>query len=445
MLADGLVEAPENVIGRAVYLIGSGPAAGPAAAVHYGDKSGDRHLLSLDMGGTSTDLAFIQDGQIATTTEGWIEEERLAIKMVDIHSVGAGGGSIAWVDSLGLLRVGPQSAGSTPGPACYGRGGEDATTTDADLVLGYVPADFFLGGEIALDTKRAEEALRSRVAEPLGLTVPQAAAAVVTAVSAFTADRVAEISTRRGFDVREITLVAGGGAGPVHAAFIADQLLLPRLIVPATAATYSAFGMFVMDVGRNYARSYIARDSDIDVDRVRLLYEELEVEALEAFARTGVPAEKVRFMRTADMRYIGQFSEVEVDFPSGLLKREHLEQADRNFRDRHTALYTFDIPWKGVEFLTFRMRAFMPKVPLRSPAIPTGSADSSRALKRRRECWFDGNLVDTPVYDGPKLLAGNHIDGPAIIEETTTTVVIPSSYSCEVDLGRNYILTRVST
>ena len=445
MLADGLVEAPENVIPRAVYLIGSGPAAAPAAALHYGESFGEQHLLSLDMGGTSTDLAFIQEGQIATTTEGWIEEERLAIKMVDIHSAGAGGGSIAWVDSLGLLRVGPQSAGSTPGPACYGRGGEDPTTTDADLLLGYIPADFFLGGEITLDPDRAATAVRAKIAEPLGMSVPQAANAILTAVSAFTADRVAEISIRRGFDVRDITLVAGGGAGPVHAVFIADHLLVPRVIVPSTASTYSAFGMFVMDVGRNYARSLIARGTDIDLRQVATLYQEMEVEALEALAKMGVPPDKVSFQRTADMRYVGQFSEVEVDVPSGTITTDTLEKAEQNFRDRHTALYTFDVPWQGVEYLTFRMRAFMPKAPFAAPTIPVGSSDASGALKRHRKCWFGEDLAETSIYNGPALLSGNTIAGPAIIEETTTTVVIPPNYSCIVDAGRNYLLTRVET
>jgi N-methylhydantoinase A len=227
MLSDGLVETVENCIPRAVYLIGSGPAAAPAAAVHLGSNNGHGNLLSFDMGGTSIDIGVVMNGEIPTTTEGWVQDERVAIKMVDIMSAGAGGGSIAWVDSLGLLRVGPHSAGSEPGPACYGRGGKDPTVTDADVVLGYVDPDFFLGGDFPLDAGLAAAAIRDKVAGPLNMSVEEAATAIMTAVSSFMADEINEVSTRRGIDVRDLTLVAGGGAGPAHAAFIARSECSP--------------------------------------------------------------------------------------------------------------------------------------------------------------------------------------------------------------------------
>lgn len=444
MLADGLVETPENCIPRAVYLMGSGPAAAPAAAVHYGLEAGHDHLLSFDMGGTSIDLAFIQNGQIATTTEGWIEDERLGIKMVDIDSAGAGGGSIAWVDTLGLLRVGPQSAGSTPGPACYGRGGEDPTTTDADLVLGYVPADYFLGGEILLDEAKAATAIRTKVAEPLGMTIPEAAQAILTAVSSFTADRIEEVSTRRGHDVRDIALVGGGGAGPVHAAFIADHLKIPTIIIPKTASTMSAFGMFAMDVGRNYARSYISRGADVDVAKVAALYDEMEGEARAAFTDIDVDHTEIRFARSADVRYVGQFREVEVDMPGGTIDQAVIDATEENFRHRHTSMYTFGIPWKDVEFLTFRLRAFVSRPPVSAPPMESVGPDPASALKRTRPCWFDGKQVETPIYDGLLTRPGHIIPGPAIIEEPTTTVVIPGAYRCEVQPGGDYHLKRVS-
>jgi N-methylhydantoinase A len=440
MLADGLVESPENCIPRAVYLMGSGPAAAPAAAVHYGLKAGHDHLLSFDMGGTSIDLAFIEDGQIGTTTEGWIEDERLGIKMVDIDSAGAGGGSIAWVDALGLLRVGPHSAGSTPGPACYRRGGEDPTTTDADLILGYIPADYFLGGEIPLDAEMAARAIQRKVA---GMTVSEAAQAILTAVSAFTADRIEEVSTRRGFDVRDIALVAGGGAGPVHAAFIADHLKIATVVIPKTASTMSAFGMFAMDVGRNYARSYISRGADIDVSKVHELFDEMEQEARAAFVDIGVERDAIQFARSADVRYIGQFREVEVDMPGGSVDRAALDATEVNFRQRHTAMYRFGIPWKDVEFLTFRLRAFVPSRPLSVPAIEAAPPDPAAALKRTRECWFDGEQVETRVYDGLLTRPGHIIHGPAIIEEPTTTIVIPRPYRGEVQAGGDYHVKRV--
>ncbi len=468
MLSDGLVETVENCIPRAVYLIGSGPAAAPAAAVHLGSESGHRDLLSFDMGGTSIDIGVVMDGEIPTTTEGWVQDERVAIKMVDIVSAGAGGGSIAWVDSLGLLRVGPNSAGGDPGPACYAKGGADPTVTDADLALGYLDPDFFLGGEIPLDSALAEKAISDKVAGPLGMTVIQAAQAIMTAVSSFTADEINEVSTRRGIDVRDLTLVAGGGAGPAHAAFIADILGLPHVIVPSVASTYSAFGMFAMDVGRNYARSYITRFVDLDADRVQMLYEEMEQEAIAGFEEVGYRAEDLSFTRTADLRYIGQFHEVEVEMPvepgqdlarsaeknlrasvfrdvGGMRMMEAVEEAIDNFHAKHYDLYTFNMPWQGVELLTFRLRATAPKAPFDLHRIPPGGRDPSGALKSHRDCWFGGERVSTPIFDGGRLRAGNRIAGPAIIEEPTTTVVIPESFVATVDARRSYHLKRNGT
>lgn len=442
MLSSGLVETVAHCIPRAVLLIGSGPAAAPAGANYLGQAVDHRNLLSVDMGGTSLDVCLIREGEIPTTTESWVGEERVAIKMVDIHSAGAGGGSIAWIDSLGLLRVGPHSAGAEPGPACYSKGGKNPTVTDADLLLGYVPADFFLGGEIQLSPERAGEAVK-QVASPLGMTVAQAAQAIFTTVNSFMADQITEVSTKRGYDVRDFALVGGGGAGPVHAAAIAELLSIPTVVIPSVAATYSAFGMFAMDIGRNFARSYICGAKRIDSERVKQLYQEMEAEALEGFRSNGIPPEQVVFSRTADMRYVGQFHEVEVELSGANLTASQLEDTLTKFHERHEELYTFSMLWKSVEFLTFRLRATAARAPFRLREIGRVGPDSAIGLKRRRSCWFDGREVDTPVYDGTQLLAGCRFHGPAIIEETTTTVVIPASFLCTVDQWKNYLLTRV--
>jgi N-methylhydantoinase A len=441
MLSSGLVETVAHCAPRAVLLIGSGPAAAPAGANYLGQAVDQQNLLSIDMGGTSLDVCLIRDGEIPTTTESWVGEERVAVKMVDIHSAGAGGGSIAWIDSLGLLRVGPHSAGAEPGPACYGRGGKDPTVTDADLLLGYVPADFFLGGEIQLLRERAEEAVK-QVAAPLGMTATQAAQAIFTTVNSFMADQITEVSTKRGYDVRDFALVAGGGAGPVHAASIAELLSIPTVVIPSVAATYSAFGMFAMDIGRNFARSYICGAKRIDPKRVKQLYREMEAEALEGFRANGIPPEQVIFSRTTDMRYGGQFHEVEVEV-GGEFTADQLDDTVKKFHEKHEALYTFGMPWKSVEFLNFRLRATAGRAAFRLREIGRGEPASAPALKRRRSCWFDGREVDTPVYDGAQLLAGCRFSGPAIIEETTTTVVVPGSYLCAVDQWKNYLLTRL--
>ncbi len=442
MLSSGLVETVAHCVPRAVLLIGSGPAAAPAGAAYIGESTGRRSLISIDMGGTSLDVCLIREGEIPTTTESWVGEERVAIKMVDIHSAGAGGGSIAWIDSLGLLRVGPHSAGAEPGPACYSKGGKEPTVTDADLLLGYVPADFFLGGEIELAREKAEEAVK-KTAAPLGMTVAQAAQAIFTTVNSFMADQITEVSTKHGYDVRDFALVVGGGAGPVHGAAIAEILSIPTVLIPSVAAAYSAFGMFAMDVGRNYARSYICGAKNIDVEKVNRLYREMEAEAVEGFRANGIPPDQVVFLRSAEMRYGGQFHEVEVGLSGADFTAERLVATVNEFHRQHEKLYTFQMPWKSAEFLTFRLRATVPRAPFHLRRIGVGGPDGASAIKRRRRCWFEEREVDTTVYDGTRLLAGALLRGPAIIEETTTTVVVPASFVCAVDEWKNYLLTSV--
>ena len=440
MLANGLVQNVAECIRRPVFLLHSGPAAAPSGAVYLGQHLGEKNLLSVDMGGTSFDVCMIEKGDIPTTTEHWESDQRVAIKMVDIASIGAGGGSMAKTDALGLLRVGPQSAGADPGPACYGNA-ENATVTDANLILGYVPADYFLGGEMKLDEKASRRSMKP-VMEKLGVDEKGAAEAIFRTVNANMANKITEVSTKRGHDVRDSIMIAGGGGGPIHGGFIADSLGIKRVVVPPVAALYSAFGMFAMDIGQDYARSFVGRTSNIDLDTINRVYTELEAEAQIAFKQHGVPPDKVILKRSADLRYVGQFHEVEVDMAGGKITREAVDAAADGFARKHEELYTFAMPWKAVEILTLRLKATTPNAPFALPQVTKGGADPKPALKRRRTCRFNGRDVDTPIYDGEKVMAGNVISGPAIIEETTTTVVIPEAYVCSVDKYKNYILTR---
>lgn len=440
MLANGLVQNVAECIRRPVFLLHSGPAAAPSGAVYLGKHLGEKNLLSVDMGGTSFDVCMIEKGDIPTTTEHWENDQRVAIKMVDIASIGAGGGSMAKTDALGLLRVGPQSAGADPGPACYGNA-ENATVTDANLILGFVPADYFLGGEMKLDEKASRRSMKP-VMEKLGVDEKGAAEAIFRTVNANMANKITEVSTKRGHDIRDSIMIAGGGGGPIHGGFIADSLGIKRVVVPPVAALYSAFGMFAMDIGQDYARSFVGRASNIDLDTLNRVYAELEAEAQTAFKQHGVPPDKVILKRSADLRYVGQFHEVEVDMAGGKITREMVDTAAAGFARKHEELYTFAMPWKAVEILTLRLNATTPNAPFALPQVAKGGADPKPALKRRRTCRFNGRDVDTPIYDGEKVLAGNVISGPAIIEETTTTVVIPEAYVCSVDKYKNYILTR---
>jgi N-methylhydantoinase A len=441
MLSSGLVESVDYCIPRAVLLIGSGPAAAPSAGLFVGETVGERNLLSVDMGGTSFDVCMLRNGEIPTTSESWVGDERVAVKMIDVHSGGAGGGSIAWIDPLGLVRVGPQSAGAEPGPAAYGKGGTEPTVTDANVVLGYVPADFFLGGEIPLDAELALEAVR-KIAEPMQMSIPQAAEAIHAAVNASMADQVAAVTTKRGYDVRDFALVVGGGAGAVHGAAIADLLGMHTVVVPPVAALYSAFGMFAMDLGRDFARSWITRVDGADLQQVSALYEEMERDGREALRAMGAADASIVFKRSVDMRYVGQFHEVEVEVPSGPVTPEAVSTVLERFHQRHQELFTFRMDWKKVEFLTFRVKVIVPRAPFQLREIATGGADTTPAFKRRRACVFGGREVDTAVYDGERLLAGSVVQGPAIIEEQTTTVVIPEGFRCTVDAYKNYMLRK---
>ncbi|MDH3445661.1 MAG: hydantoinase/oxoprolinase family protein, partial [Deltaproteobacteria bacterium] len=334
----GLVQSVEESARRAVSLVNSGPAGAPSGAIRVGQAVDRKNLFSVDMGGTSYDVCLIHDGEIPTTDYNWVGDERVAMKMVDVPSVGAGGGSIAWTDTLGLLRVGPQSAGADPGPACYGKGGIKPTVTDADLILGYVPGDFFLGGEMTLEIDLAEKAIRT-VADPLKIDVPAAAMTVFTTVNSLMADKMSEISTKRGYDVRDFSLVVGGGAGPVHGACVAALLEIPTVIIPRYAATYSAFGMLNMDVGRDFARSLISRKSFLDLNRVNHLFDEIEIEAQQVLSEIGVAPEDTLLRRSMEMRYLGQFHEVEVtEVPTGKIGPEELDGIVQAFHRRHKSL-----------------------------------------------------------------------------------------------------------
>ena len=440
--SDGLVQSAAHSRREAVTLINSGPAAAPTAAHFFGRLLGVDNLISIDMGGTSLDASLIRKGEIPTTTESWVGDERVAIKMVEMHSIGAGGGSLAWIDSLGLLRVGPQSAGSDPGPACYGRGGDRPTVTDADVLLGYVPTDYFLGGEITLDAERSRLAIR-KVAEPLKMTESHAAQAIFRIVNSLMADQVIELSTKRGYDVRDFALIVGGGAGAVHGAHIAELLGIPSVIIPKYAALYSALGMFAMEVGREYSLSYLARTDKVDLEQLEGLYRGLMEKAVADLEESHVAASELVSTRTAQMRYVGQFHEIEVPLPDAFRSAEDIQSVAESFHARHKELYTFDLRSRGIEFRTISLKATVRRSrDLKLVPVPRGGADPRAAWKRTRPCLFGDDWVETPCYEGARLLAGNVIPGPAIVEEQATTIVVPETFVCTVDASGSYLLKR---
>ena len=298
------------------------------------------------------------------------------------------------------------------------------------------------GGKFKLDINLAKSAVE-RIANRLSLTVEQAAHAIFTTVNSFMADTITEVSTKQGYDVRDFSLVACGGAGSVHGAFIAELLGIPEVIVPKFAATFCAWGMFAMDVGRNYVRSYVTSATDVNIDIVNQLYQEMMAEALQEFTSLKVPKEMVAMSKSADMRYTAQFHDVEVmNLPEADITSEDIEQAVQAFHQKHEKLYGFSLPFVPVLFRNLRLTAKTRGQKITVREIVTGIEDASEALKRKRSCFFDGGYMETPIYDGNKLKSGNIITGSAVIEEETTTVVIPKGFHCIVNKYGNYIIRR---
>lgn len=438
VLSNGLMQTVDQCLGRAVYLLSSGPAAAPPGAKLLAERDGGRNLISMDMGGTSLDVCLIPELEIPMRNDAWVGDHRVAMKMVDVKSIGAGGSSIASIDSLGLLRVGPQSAGSDPGPACFGKG-EEPTVTDGNLVLGFLADDYFLGGEKSLSVERAREAMR-KVGEPLGMDVVEAAQAIFDTTNASMADLIVEACTRQGFDVRDFTMVVGGGAGAIHGPFIADLTGIRRLLVPSFSGVLSAFGMFTMDVGRDFARSTFARGDGIKAEPIAAVYAEMEAEAHETLAGMAVETSEAQLTRTAEFRYVGQFHEVEIPIPGGEITQEVVVDAIRRFHIRHEEMFSFAMPWQEVEMSTCRLLAAATPPPF---SLPVSEHHTDVPVPARsRACRWAGRTIDTPVYRANELEAGHVLSGPAVIEAELTTVAIPEGWRLEVDRHRNYVLER---
>lgn len=439
--ANQLMNSVQSITKKPAYLIGSGPAAAPAGAVYLGGFLGEQNFITFDMGGTTCDVSLILNAEVMFSRGKWIGDDRLGLKIAEVTSIGAGGGSIAWVDNLGLLRVGPQSAAADPGPACYGKGGKNPTVTDAALILGYIPSDYFLGGKLKLDVEAAKSAI-NKIATKINMTIYEAAQAIFATVNSNMADAVAEISTKKGYDVRNFILLAVGGGGPLCGAFCAEILGIPKVIVPKFAASFCAWSMFTLDIGRDFVRTYICPVNDASVETINSLYEDMINEALNEFQTFNISKDEIILEKTADVRYSGQYHEIEMRLPAYSINHRDLEKLIQDFHQKHQDLYTFSLPWVPVEFRNLRLivKIKSPKIKLKE--MQKGTKDASEALKRKRLCYFNGNFVDTPIYDGMKLKFGNVIEGHAIIEEPTTTVVIPSDFHCRVDKYGNYILER---
>jgi N-methylhydantoinase A len=420
-----------TAVEKSVHTVLSGPAAGALAAMWMGRKSGFENLISIDMGGTSADVSLMSAGKLAYAKESMVAGHVIKVPTIDINSVGAGGGSIAWVDAGGALQVGPASAGAHPGPACYGRGGTKATVTDANIVLGRLNPAYFLGGEMKIDVEAARRAIHDHVARPLKLTMEQSAEGIVRVVNATMVRGIRRVSVERGYDPREFTLYAFGGGGPVHAAMLAAELNIPTVLIPAGAGVGSAMGCIVADFRHDYTQTHIGKSLDLPLQQLQKLFQQLERKAVAQMKKEGLCPDQTVLLRSLDMRYAGQGYELEVAVPAGPITSETIPQVESSFRNAYRKAYGYE-PEDPTEAVTFRVVAVGNLPQLELPALPASDKDSSHAIKGTRQVYFDGQYQETTVYDGHKLQSGNSLSGPAIIEQReSTTVVLPEQQAAK--------------
>ncbi len=450
MLSSGGIATVETAARFPVRLLESGPAAGALAAAAIGGRAGFADLLSFDMGGTTAKLSAVQGGAPLKVHE--FEVDRVyrfrrgsglpvATSVIDMIEIGAGGGSIARVSALGTLSVGPDSAGADPGPACYGRGGGEPTVTDADLILGYLDPDYFLGGRMRLDRAAARQAL-SKVAGPLGLTVEQAAWGIHQIVNEHMANAARAHLGERGADPRRMPLFAFGGAGPVHASRVADLLHAPVIIVPPGAGVGSAFGLLAAPLAFDLSRSGYGRLDALDLHMAEALLGELVAEGRARLAEAGLTGDAVSVQRSAEMRYLGQGHEVTVPLPAGRLEERGAGQITEAFEGVYRRLYGRLGPGVPVEVVNWRVTVSGPRPTLHglgSYSIPGAVEEGARKGLRRAYFPESGGFVETPVYDRYALRAGDAVAGPAIIEERESTLVLGPQRRGRIDEHRNLI------
>jgi N-methylhydantoinase A len=440
MQSRGGLTSVQTATERPVTMLLSGPAAGVIGGCFAGEQSHLRDLITLDIGGTSCDVALVREGKPLLSREGRIARYPLRVPMVDVSTVGAGGGSLAWVDRSDGLHVGPQSAGADPGPACYGRGGTVPTVTDASVVLGYLNPYYFAGGDLTLQVDKAYQVVRD-MAVRLHMPPEALAAGLHHILNAGMADEIRLVSVRRGYDPRQFALVPLGGAGPVHGGRLAAMLSIPTTVVPAAPGVLSAFGLLVADIEHDQSRTFAVKADEADVERIVQVLAELDLLGQEKMQRDYIPPECVHVNHTADLRYVGQSYELEVPLPE-ILDATCGAQAVAAFHAAHQQVYGHHRPTHAVEFVNLRSvhSAPLPRPQLTVPA-PSGSLEA--ACKGRRPAYFDEYQAyrDTPIYQRDLLPLGAQFDGPAIVEQPDTTTVVYPGFTCRVDDAGNLLLT----
>ncbi|WP_148572664.1 hydantoinase/oxoprolinase family protein [Nocardioides caldifontis] len=447
MKSNGGVLSADEVVHQPITTVLSGPAAGALGAAMIAHVAGFDQVLTCDGGGTSTDVAVVVGGEPTLTTEGTVGAYPSKIPMIDVVTVGAGGGSVAWLSPEGNLKVGPRSAGADPGPLCYAKGGTEVTVTDAHVVLGRIPPHL-LGGEIPLDVDRAREGVE-RLAAELAIT-PEECAVGVLEISAWNqANALRQVTVKRGLDVRDFVLTTFGGSGSLLLCRLMDVLGIPTVLVPPDPGNVSAFGLLTVDVKNDYVRTYVRLHRDVEGTTLEQVYGELAGQATEALVREGFDDEEHRLVRSADLRYYGQAFEVRVAVPDGPLTSDVLDGVARAFHDEHRALYGYDFatdPRQQVEWVNLRLTGIGPirRPELRAAEPATGEA--APTPRGERPVCFEASAghVPTPVLWRPDLQPGQVVHGPAIVEEYGSTVPLHPGFTARVDSHRNLVVSTVA-
>jgi N-methylhydantoinase A len=444
MQSNGGVALPELTLERPATTLLSGPAGGPRAAAAFAEAQGRKDCILVDMGGTSFDASLVRGGAAAMNNTGEIDRLRIAVPMLAITTIGAGGGSIGWIDEGGLLRMGPASAGALPGPACYGRGGEKPTCTDADLVLGYLDPEMFAGGKLRLDVKKAKSAIEEGIARPLGTDLEAAAAGMYRVINSNMAHGVREITVKRGLDPREFPLVVAGGAGPLHACMIASELEIPMLLVPRTASTLCATGMLLCDLQHDFVRSCVGPLESVGAGEIRARVAEMTGEGEAQLRKEG--ASQIEHQVSLDLRYLKQYHEVTVPISRDGLESGNLTALAGAFHAEHDRLYGYNLEAEGtgLELINVRVRSLGRTARPSLPRLRAGGEDPAPALRGRRRAFVpeSGSFSELPVYDGHRLLSGNVIRGPALVDRTDTSIFITAEFEARLDDHGSLVLRR---
>ena len=432
MQSNGGIIGADRARETPVNTLLSGPAAGVQGAAHVAALAGFEDALTMDMGGTSCDVSLVRGGDPVVSTEVEVGDYPVGVPMVDVHAIGAGGGSIAWIDSGGALRVGPRSAGADPGPVCYGRGGQQPTVTDAHLLLGRLDSGALLTGDLEADVEAVREAVHEHVAEPLEMGIEEAAQGILDVANANMERALRVVSVERGHDPREFALVAFGGAGPLHAPTLAAELEVPRVLVPRTAGVLSALGLLITDLVHDLSTSMVRPWEEVDPAELTDVYEEFEREGHERLREEGVEEAEIAFERTVDVRYRGQSFELRVPVPDGPFDAGTLSAVAERFHRHHERRYGHASPDEPIELVTVRLRA-RGEVPTPEVGAATTGGTAEGAIREERTVVFDGEPFETPIYDRTRLPAGTEFDGPAVVEGPESTVVVRPEQGVEVD------------